>query len=176
MPTALMSKNEILVKLAQVFRQSGYDGATLTLLSEVTSLSRASLYHYFPDGKKQMAAAALEYINNLFEQSILSPLRSDDIPKERLCQMSTNLKEFYSCGENACLLAVLALGESRDLFHNQIRNAFIVWIDSLVEVLVEAGFDPDCAHCRAEDAILQLQGALVLVRALDDPTLPTDCT
>ncbi|PSO72615.1 MAG: TetR/AcrR family transcriptional regulator, partial [Cyanobacteria bacterium QS_1_48_34] len=43
-------------------------------------------------------------------------------------------------------------------------------INSLAQVLVEQGFDLEEARQRAEDAILQIQGALILARGLNDTT------
>ena len=163
-----MSRNELIARLAKVFRQYGYEGATLARLSEATGLGKASLYHYFPKGKEEMAAAVLNQINDCMEESVLAPLRGSGEPAERICAMSKNVAKFYNHGQQTCLLAVLALGESKDLFHTQIRCALNVWIDTLTTVLIEAGFEPARARCKAEDTILQIQGSLVLVRGLDD--------
>lgn len=171
MSVSLMSREEVIANLVPVFRQCGYEGATLARLSEATGLGRASLYHHFPKGKKEMAAAVLNYMNQWLESSVLVPLREGGKPAERICAMSTNLYKFYNCGKYACLLAVLALGESRDLFHAQIRKALNIWIETLSQVLVEAGIEPNCARRRAEDAVLKIQGALVLARGLDDTAL-----
>lgn len=166
-----MSREEVIAKLVPVFRQCGYEGATLAKLSESTGLGRASLYHHFPRGKREMAVAVLNYMNQWLESSVLVPLRQGGKPAERICGMSTNLYKFYNCGKDACLLAVLALGESRDLFHIQIRKALNIWIETLSQVLVEAGTEPDCARRKAEEAILKIQGSLVLARGLDDTTV-----
>lgn len=166
-----MSREEVIARLVPVFRQCGYEGATLAKLSESTALGRASLYHHFPSGKREMAAAVLNYMNQWLESSVLEPLRQGGKPAERICAMSTNLYKFYNSGKDACLLAVLTLGESRDLFHTQIRKALNTWIETLSQVLVEAGIEPNCARSRAEDAILKIQGSLVLARGLDDTKL-----
>ncbi len=171
MSAPLMSREEVIAKLVPVFRQYGYDGATLAKLSESTGLGRASLYHHFPNGKREMAAAVLNYMNQWLESSVLEPLRQDGEPAERICVMSTNLYKFYNCGKDACLLAVLALGESRDLFHTQIQKALNTWIETLSHVLVEAGVEPNCARRRSENAILKIQGSLVLARGLNDTGL-----
>jgi len=160
-----MSKDELIVQLEQVFRQYGYDGATLARLSEATGLSKASLYHYFPKGKEEMAAVVLNQ-RQWFEEHILSPLRSDGLASERICTMLKNVDKLYNSGEKPCLLAVLLLGESRDLFESQIKFSLNLWIDTLAQVLVEEGLDVELARQRAEDAIIQIQGALVLSRGL----------
>ena len=48
MPAALISRDEVLKRLAVAFRQDGYDGASISRLSASTGLGKASLYHYFP--------------------------------------------------------------------------------------------------------------------------------
>jgi len=167
---ALMSKEKekVVAVLAEVFRKYGYEGATLSRISEATNLSRASLYHYFPQGKQQMALAVLNYANELFQDTVLSALRQKDEPHERLLNMIRGLRDFYRCGENACLLGTFALGGARDLFDSHISTAFERWINEIAEVLVEAGSEPACVRQKAENIVVQTQGALVLARAFDD--------
>lgn len=165
-----MSKDEVIPKLAQVFRQYGYEGATLARLSEATGLGKASLYHYFPKGKEEMAAAVLNHVSPEFKECILAPLYGDGAPEERIRTMSKNVAEYYNHGQKTCLLAALALGDAKDLFHAQLQRALNVWVDALAQVLIEAGLDAQRSRYRAEDAILQIQGAIVLARVLDDTT------
>ena len=48
-----MPKEEIITKLIPVFRYYGYEGATVSRLSEATGLKKASLYHHFQGGKSK---------------------------------------------------------------------------------------------------------------------------
>ncbi|MDJ0554926.1 MAG: TetR/AcrR family transcriptional regulator [Microcoleaceae cyanobacterium MO_207.B10] len=84
----LMSKEQAIAQLIQVFRQYGYEGTTLARLSKATGLGKASLYNYFPGGKQEMAATVLEYGNNLFQTTILKPLQADSPPEERIQTMT----------------------------------------------------------------------------------------
>ena len=59
MTKAPAPKADIVRKLADVFSRHGYEGASLKLLSQATGLGRSSLYHYFPNGKEDMASAVL---------------------------------------------------------------------------------------------------------------------
>ena len=162
-----MDKIEASRRLVNVFRQYGYEGATLSRISKATGLGRASLYHHFPNGKQGMAEAVLEYVNQWFNETVLNPLRVGGEPLERIQAMNSSLKQFYNCGQDACLLAVFSLGESDDLFHKQVSQAFNAWIDSLAQVLQEAGLSETRARQRVEDAVMQIQGALVLTRGLN---------
>ena len=163
-----MSKDTAIPKLLTVFQQYGYEGATLARLSEATGLGRASLYHHFPKGKEEMATTVLDYLNQGLQTQILAPLRSDHPLADRLLAMNDNIDMFYSQGEKSCLLALLNVGEAHDLFQNQIQQMLELWIDSLAKIALEAGVNPKIARQRAEDAVLQIQGALVLSRGLNN--------
>ena len=162
-----MSKEAAIAQFAQVFRDYGYEGATLSRLSKASGLGKASLYHHFPRGKEEMAEAVLDYVNHCFQALVLEPLQDPDKPAERIYKMSQNIGEFYRFGKDSCLLSILSMGDAKDLFNAPVKRAFETWLNTLAEVLVEAGCDPAEAHRRAEDAIIQIQGVLVLSRSLD---------
>jgi TetR/AcrR family transcriptional regulator, lmrAB and yxaGH operons repressor len=161
-------KDTIVPQLVTVFQQYGYEGATLARLSKATGLGRASLYHHFPRGKEEMATHTLNYINREFQEKILAPLRSNQLPIDRLGAMNKNLDMFYCQGEKSCLLELLTIGEAYELFQNQIQQLLELWIGSLTEVMIQGGIKPKTARQRAENAILQIEGALVLTRGLNN--------
>jgi AcrR family transcriptional regulator len=166
-----MSRDKAIPKLLDVFRHYGYEGATLARLSEATGLGKASLYHHFPKGKEEMAAVVLDYLNQGLNEQVLAPLRSDQPPASQIRAMNKNIDEFYCHGEADCLLALLSTGESHDLFGSQVKATLSLWIESLAAVAIKAGIAPKVARERAEDAVLQIQGALVLTRGLNDPAI-----
>ncbi|TGQ06111.1 helix-turn-helix domain-containing protein, partial [Mesorhizobium sp. M00.F.Ca.ET.217.01.1.1] len=43
--------------IGEVFREHGYEGASLALIGAATGLGKGSLYHFFPGGKEEMARA-----------------------------------------------------------------------------------------------------------------------
>lgn len=161
-----MSKEDAIAQLVPVFRRYGYEGTTLVRLSKATGLGKASLYHYFPGGKEEMAGAVLAHTRKVCEQTILDPLQAPQTPRDRLQGMVASIREFYRSGREPCLLAVLSLGEGDDLFGETIQDSIRRWIGAIAVVLEEAGIEPERARERAEDAIVEIQGALVLVRIL----------
>ena len=166
MPAALIPKEEVLDRLTRVFREVGYEGATLSRLAQATGLVKASLYHYFPGGKGDMAGAVLARANAWLEERALAPLAGPGTPEERLRAMSRTLDEFYAGGRDGCLLGLLSQGDARDLFQTHVRAALQRWASAIATVLEEAGLDPDLARDRGEDAVIQIQGALVVARGL----------
>lgn len=154
--------------LLQLFRQHGYDGATLSKISEATGLGKASLYHHFPGGKEEMVRAVLDHLAAGLEQNILQALRSEGDTLTRLQRMCDRISELYEGGKQPCLFAILLMGSARDIFHPQIQNLLRTWIDAIADVLMTAGLDETLAHQRGEDAAIAVQGALILSHGLND--------
>jgi AcrR family transcriptional regulator len=165
MPTTKVTPDDIIDRLTEIFRTIGYDGATLSKLSEATGLQRASLYHRFPGGKKEMAEAVLARAGAWIDAHVLAPLTASGTPQARLQKMARSLDTFYVQGGTSCLLDALSFGEGSDLFHDHIRAAFAHWIEALEALVVESTGCPRAeARQRAEDAVIGIQGALVLAR------------
>ncbi len=165
MPITKVESEDILDRLTEVFRTVGYEGATLSKLSEATGLQRASLYHRFPGGKKEMAETVLLRCGSQFQEQILNPLKGEGTPEERLQRMARNLSQYYQKGNAACLLDTLSVGEGQDIFSQHIQESFALWIETLAKV-VQEGTDLTKARSKqiAEDQVMKIQGALVLAR------------
>jgi TetR/AcrR family transcriptional regulator, lmrAB and yxaGH operons repressor len=166
-----VSKQIYLPTLLQLFRQFGYEGVTLSKIAQATGLGKASLYHHFPGGKAEMAAAALMEVDSWLETSILPILlgKGPHLPIDKFTAMCSEVNQFFNEGKNSCLWAVLVMERSSDdLFHTQIRGAFLRWIDAISIVLIAAGLDESLANQRGEDAIVAIQGALILCHGLRD--------
>src|SRR3712207_5952702 len=142
MPAPILSRDEVVDRLARVFRRCGYDGATLARLSETTGLGRASLDHHFPRGKEGMARAVLQHATDWLREKVLEPLRGPGDPADRLHRMAHSLNVLYASGTEACLLGVLAGGDAREVFQDPIRDALGAWTEAIAAVLVEAGLPP----------------------------------
>ena len=162
----------LILKLTQTFRDYGYEGASLNILAKATGLQKASLYHRFPGGKEEMALEVLNRAGNWVGENIVTPLSSNIKPEKKIKIMAKKLDEFYTGGNNSCLLNMLASPEMvKGPFTSHIKEAFEVWIKTLSEVLIESGLDRKTSRERAENAIAMLQGTLVMSRGMNDPKL-----
>lgn len=163
------ARGDILAALAEVFRAHGYEGATLALISEATGLGKGSLYNFFPDGKEQMAAEVLASIDRWFVDNIYTPLRTASDPAKDIAAMYAATDAYFRSGQRVCLVGVVALGASRDIFAAKVKTYFVGWVDALAAALRRLGDEKGVARRKAEHAVLEIQGALVIARALDDP-------
>lgn len=159
--------DELMRQLSNVFRETGFQAASLSALSKATGLKRASLYHRFPGGKEQMAREVLADALDWLRGHILEPLRRDGPPAERLAEVIAELDYFYGAGRKSCLLNMLSSPFiEQGPFSADIRHAFSALIAALSRVAMDAGIDERSARQRAERATALLQGSLVLSRGL----------
>jgi TetR/AcrR family transcriptional regulator, lmrAB and yxaGH operons repressor len=164
-----MSKQTYVPILLKLFRQFGYEGVTISKISQATGLGKASIYHHFPGGKAEMAESALTYVNQWLETNILEILSSQEQPLDKFQAMCAETYRFFDEGKNSCLWAGLVLEQSsNDLFHSQLSWAFSQWIESIAHVLIAAGLDETLAKQRGEDAMIAIQGALIMCHGLQD--------
>ncbi|SCW53260.1 transcriptional regulator, TetR family [Rhizobium mongolense subsp. loessense] len=166
----LYERADVVPLLAEIFRELGFEGATLSRITERTGIGKGSLYHFFPGGKEEMAAAVLAEVDTWFEQFVYEPLRRDD-PAEAIAAMWKNADAYFRSGGRICLVGAFALDETRERFATTINDYFQRWIDALAGALVRSGRPASEARAAAENAVLGIQGALVLSRALDDKAL-----
>ena len=169
MPPALLSREQVVDRLMRTIRRFGYDGASIAELSKATGLGKSSLYHYFPAGKDDMVREVLAHLERQLRETLFEPLRAPGPARGRLQRMVETLDEFYRGGREACVLGNLVLGTSRTRFRRQLGSIFDQWIDAVAAALMDGGVAAPLARERAEDAVVRIEGALILAGAMNDP-------
>ncbi len=149
MTRTVAERNDVLPALAEVFREHGYEGATLSIITEKTGLGKGSLYHFFPGGKAEMAEAVLDEIGGWFEASIFTPLAEADSPSGSLSRMFEKTDAYFASGKRICLVGAFALSDTRDRFAIRLRDYFLRWREALELALRRAGLGGGAARtCR----------------------------
>ena len=168
MAPRLVTDSQLIDRLAGLFRQVGYDGASLGAIATATGLQKSSLYHRFPGGKQQMAAEASASVNQEFAGSVLAPVRSEAPLDERIAAIAANLDRFYDGGARYCLLDMLSVGDPGVDAASNLAAAAKAWVSVFASLAREAGADEEAARARAQDAIAAIEGALVVSRVTGD--------
>ncbi len=106
-----MTRDEILQSAAQVFRQKGFNGASMADLAESVQLQKASLYHHF-SSKQEILLELLDRALALLTMRMEQVMAQDLLPDQKLrLAMRTYLA---ALSEQADLVSVLLL-EHRSL-------------------------------------------------------------
>jgi TetR/AcrR family transcriptional repressor of lmrAB and yxaGH operons len=161
-PAPLMSKSDMLDRLMDLFREKGFDGASVSDISEATGLGKSSLYHHFPNGKQEMALKVLARLQDQLERALFEPTRSRGTPQQKLDRMLDGIEAFYERGKKACLIERLSASVDVNRFRRPLGRVVGAWIDAVEGLGIEAGLPRATARLRGEDLVLRIEGALVL--------------
>jgi AcrR family transcriptional regulator len=165
---ALTDRQSALPALAEAFREHGYDGASLAVLSQATGLGKGSLYNFFPGGKEEMMAAVLDAIDRWFTEAIFRPLEDTADPATAIAAMFDVVSTYFLSGRRVCVIGSLGLNAAGEVFAARVRQYFARWIGAVARCLERGGVPPALAFELAEEAVSGIQGAIVLTRALGD--------
>jgi TetR/AcrR family transcriptional repressor of lmrAB and yxaGH operons len=78
------------------------------------------------------------------------------------------LRTSYAGGSKSCVTDVLSLPVGSAEIAKTLTLTMHAWLDAFTEIARESGLTPEQARLRAEDAIVDLEGSLVLSRLLGD--------
>ena len=168
MPARKVEEDDLLRSLTRVFQDHGFEGASLTRIRDATGLEKPSLYHRFPRGKEQMAEAVLANAGKTFGEHVLQPLFQPGPPAARVKETGKRIAAFYQNGERSCLLDTLSLPDGGAKVRSAARTAYESWRDAFAKIARESGATPKTAAKRAEQAIIRIEGALVVARVSGD--------
>lgn len=158
---------EMLEGLMSVFRSKGYEGASMAELSSATGLKKASLYHRYPGGKKDMTSAVLMYLEENVNKNVYQVLNDSEKDLNlRLDETIQNIKMLYGDGLEVCLHRSLSLDSGIELFGDQIKRGINLIIDSFMQYGLTIGMSKADATLNATQTFIDIQGSLVLSKAL----------
>lgn len=163
----LKPREEIIRDLSKVFRTHGFEGTSLSLLTEGTGLERASLYHHFPKGKADMAEAVLMQALAELDEKVLSRLEGERDPKRKIEDMMKQVEKFYKNGNEICFITIFSLGVVSKKVTDSMNAAIQKWLKLLETTLAELGVDAPKES--AQHALATFQGGLILSHAMKDP-------
>lgn len=156
------SREAIVPALYDLFRRAGYEGVSLAAISAATGLGKSSLYHHFPEGKPDMAAAVADFALKSMRAKLFAPLRADAPVAAKIAAMLATADAMYEGGASPCLVAnMLPSGAAA----GPIRAIVVEWIDAIAAALKAAGAKPPDARARAVEAVVGIEGALIVTQA-----------
>ncbi|MCZ4521631.1 TetR/AcrR family transcriptional regulator [Rhodococcus ruber] len=171
MARTVLERSDAVRALADVFRKRGFEGGSLSVIQQETGLGRGSLYHFFPEGKTDMARAVLDQVAEWFEEQVFEPLRTTENATNAVEAMSRKVADYFMSRESVCLFAAITLGQEKETFADAVRGYFTDWVDALADVLQRGGLSTQEATDRALDAVAAIQGGLILARAFGDDSI-----
>jgi len=169
MAHSTVGEAEFLEKTTALFLEQGFAGTSLSQIAAATGLEKASLYYRYPGGKDEIAMAVAGGVGAWLMERVVQPLAEDGIPEKQVREVAKQLRSLYGDGTKWCALEALSLKGGSEELAAGLKAALMAWIGAFAGVGRRSGMTTAVARQRAEAAIAQIEGSLVLARVLGDP-------
>ena len=173
MPRPDRSRAALLDSAALLFRRQGYAATGVNQILESAEVKAGSLYHHFPDGKQELAAAVVDRAGGGIERRLREFLQSDvavtDIVDAWIDLMSGGLSSDQRDGCPIEPIATESVNASPQVREASAR-AFGGWCLAVADRLRADGWPNEDADQTALAVIALLEGALILSRIAGDTT------
>jgi len=151
-----------------LFQREGYAAASWRRLVQESGAPWGSAHHYFPNGKEQLAAAALELaareVAAFFALCFTDGGDAGDAVRELFSRTATRLaKSDFAAGCPVCGVALETAAQSAKM-REACEGAFSLWRATLAAGLARCGVASETARLLAFTILAAFEGALVQAR------------
>jgi TetR/AcrR family transcriptional repressor of lmrAB and yxaGH operons len=171
MPRPDRSRSALIDTAALLFRRQGYAATGVNQILEVAEVKAGSLYHHFPNGKQELAAAVVESAGGEIERLLRRFLDSDSPVAEIVNGwIDLLIVQLASDGRDGCPIEPIATESvnASPLVREASARAFAGWTDAVFQRLQSDGWPERDARQTALAVIALIEGALILSRIAGD--------
>jgi AcrR family transcriptional regulator len=165
----LTTKERILEVSSELFRRQGLHGTGIKQILTAANAPFGSLYHHFPGGKDQLAAATIARAGAFYAALVFEHLTSEPDPVESI------RAAFLAAGEtlrttdyaDACPIETIALevASTNETLRIATAEVFESWVQGMAMWLEAGGVEPGASRPLAFAILSALEGAFVFCRA-----------
>ncbi|MEZ6002129.1 TetR/AcrR family transcriptional regulator [Hyphomonas sp.] len=172
MAAAAKHRETLLATSVRLFRQKGYAATGLAEILAESGAPKGSLYHYFPGGKAEIGAEAVQLAGKTVTNTLKELAGETAGPGDLVERYFDMLAGWMAASDyrDGCPITTTLLETVPE--HEAIREAgakaFDVWAGVLAESAVSAGIPKARAESLARFTISALEGALIQCRVSGD--------
>ncbi|MEI2778101.1 MAG: TetR/AcrR family transcriptional regulator [Tetrasphaera sp.] len=166
------TRDRLVLATAELLRRNGYAATGVKAILTSAHAPYGSMYHFFPGGKEELAAAAVSSSGAAYRDhvAVLFPPGAD---LEQTAREAFGLAaEFLASIDyaEACPVAAVALETANhsEPIRMAASHAFDSWLEVLRDRGRSSGLDEDAAGELAQTLFMLLQGAFLLARTRRD--------
>ncbi|MET0993822.1 MAG: TetR/AcrR family transcriptional regulator [Mycobacterium sp.] len=171
MPRPDRSRAALVDTAALLFRRQGYAATGVNQILETAGVKAGSLYHHFPDGKQELAAAVVDSVGGGIEQQLRRFLTGEisvaDIVDGWIDMLAARLAGDRRDGCPIEPIATESVHASPEVRAASAR-VFSGWCNAVADRLRADGWPHDDADQTALAVIALIEGALMLSRIAGD--------
>jgi TetR/AcrR family transcriptional repressor of lmrAB and yxaGH operons len=161
-------RDKIVRAAALLFRRNGYAATGMNDIVALSGAPKGSVYHYFPEGKEQIAIETIHYAASLVATTLTQLSQEYATPSDMVRAYGKLLSGWLVKSEfqDGCPITttLLELSASSEPVAEAGRSAFASWKEIYRKKLIAAGVAGQRAASLATMAVTSFQGALILTK------------
>ncbi len=166
------TRDRIIVATNELFRRCGYNGTSLSQISEASGATIGSIYHFFPGGKEALAIAVVDATGEVYRELFESIAAEADSPARAFIDFFTGAAAVLEESDfiDPCPIGTIAreVASSNEPLRSAAERAFDSWIAAARTHLEVAGVRPDMADELAVLFVSTVEGMFVVSRTRRD--------
>ncbi len=164
------TRERIVTAMAELMRRQGYSATSVKQVADAAHAPMGSLYHHFPEGKQQIAAAALRTSGAAYIQLLPLLMDAHDDLREAVPASFAAAAEQIAETDwiNMCPVGTVAgeVGDSEPMLREVAAEVITSWIDQGADYFVRRGLTATDARDLMLAILGLLEGAFILSRTL----------
>jgi TetR/AcrR family transcriptional repressor of lmrAB and yxaGH operons len=162
------TRDQILETTCDLLEAQGYFGTGLNQILSESGAPKGSLYYYFPEGKEQLVAEAIERTGHLVAERIRQGLKNNAQPIEAIQSfMETIAYHVEASGFRAggpLMIVAMETAISSERLNRACRQAYQQLQEAFQEHLLASGYSSQSAASLATFITASIEGSIILSR------------
>jgi AcrR family transcriptional regulator len=162
------TRDRIIVATNELFRRRGYNGTSLSHISDAANATVGSIYHFFPGGKEALAVAVVETTGAVYRELFESIVGQAELPGAAYVDFFAAAAAVLEESDfiDPCPIGTIAreVANTSEPVRQAAKTAFDSWITAAREHLIAAGIADDVANELATIFVATVEGMFVLSR------------
>ncbi len=174
----MSSRDRLIDAMSTSLRERGFGSSAIKDVLERADATAGSMYHFFPNGKDELAAAAVRQVGLAGTEALAGILdQSDSVAEAAVVFYEALIADMEASGfKYGCPIGVPSTEAAFTV--ETVREAgaavFSAWITTMAEALEAEGWDPDSAVAAARFSVCAYEGASTVARASRDTSIMRD--
>jgi TetR/AcrR family transcriptional repressor of nem operon len=170
-----LDRKTLLRNSLSVFKRKGYHATTMADLAAANGLLKGSIYHYI-ESKEALMEEVLLALKEHYVKKVFTKIYDDSLSvEERTNEIATRAQEIYTDEEGGDFFVNIGLEtlNTNPSFSAIIQSFFTEWFKAMQHLFLQVGYSPKLAKEEAELIVAEIEGSVMLMRLLKDPSFLT---
>ncbi len=169
------TRDKIITASNELFRRYGYNGTSLSQISDASGATTGSIYHFFPGGKVDLGVAVVSTTGGIYRELFIAIAGAAQDPVQGILDVfigaAATLEETDFI--DPCPIGTIAreVANVSDPLRLATADAMNSWVDAVEAHLTAAGVSDETARALAELSVSAIEGGFVLARSRRDASV-----